>query len=200
MGNVGRKIRIGCILLLAAGSVVWLLPATAGADAPGQSQSSWRQSTGERDRPGTRRNCGKRKGVVKAKRRSCRRHRHPAPVIVGPVAEMPAAATPSAAATDPGVPAEETPEPDPPLPPKESPYKEGPPPLPSPTPRCDLVEGDCSIYSDKFWELLAKYKRFEIGTGVYPMPPGCMEAQEAGKPVSCIQVIVYLQPDGTLSG
>ena len=94
-----------------------------------------------------------------------------------------------------------SPEPDPPNPPPEEdpfgpPPKEDPP--PSVTPRCELVPGDCGIYSDQFWILLAKYERFEIDTGVYPMPPSCMEAGEKGLPVGCIQAIVYLYPDGTL--
>lgn len=193
---MGRRTRIGCILLLVASSVFWLLPVSSGATAPEDSRDSWRQSSGERDRLRSRRNCKKQKSAVKAKRRSCRqkRRRQPAPAIVEPVAEMPVVTTSSSAAAAPDAPVE-TPEPHPPLGPKETP------PIgdPSPMPRCELVEGDCSIYSDKFWELLAKYRRFEIDTGVYPMPPGCMEAQEAGKPVSCIQVITYLQPDGTLS-
>lgn len=67
-------------------------------------------------------------------------------------------------------------------------------------PRCDLVEGDCSIYSDQFWLLQARYAPFELETGVYPMPPGCMEAQAKGEPVGCAQVITYLYPDGTLGG
>jgi hypothetical protein len=60
------------------------------------------------------------------------------------------------------------------------------------------VVGDCSIYSDLFWLLQDRYERFEIGTGVYPMPPDCMEMGTEGKPVGCPQVITYLYPDGTL--
>lgn len=64
------------------------------------------------------------------------------------------------------------------------------------TPRCELVEGDCGIYSDEFWGLLAKYERFEIATGVYPQHPPCMEAWERGIPIVCATVVVYLYPDG----
>ncbi|HEX8689655.1 MAG TPA: hypothetical protein VF729_05375, partial [Solirubrobacterales bacterium] len=103
-------------------------------------------------------------------------------------------------------PAARSPEPDPPNPsPEEGPHgsplpveppEEDPP--PSVTRRCELVPGDCAIYSDEFWILLAKYERFEIGTGVYPMHPGCMEAGEKNPSVGCAQAIVYLYPDGTL--
>ena len=65
-------------------------------------------------------------------------------------------------------------------------------------PRCDLVEGDCSIYSDNYWKLRAKYERFEIGAGVYPYHPECMEAWENGERILCPAVIVFLYPDGTL--
>ena len=73
-----------------------------------------------------------------------------------------------------------------------------------PEPSCDDLPGDdCSIYSDKFWELLAKYSRFEPNwasePGVYPEPPDCMEAQETG-PVMCPQMVTFLYPDGTLGG
>jgi len=68
------------------------------------------------------------------------------------------------------------------------------------TPNCERVEGDCDIYSDTFWELLARYERFEIDVGVYPMPPECMEAEAEGRPVVCIQVVTFLYPDGTLGG
>lgn len=73
-----------------------------------------------------------------------------------------------------------------------------------PLPSCDELPGDdCSIYSDKFWELLAKYSRFEphwaSQPGEYPEPPDCMEAQETG-PVMCPQVVTLLYPDGTLGG
>jgi hypothetical protein len=54
------------------------------------------------------------------------------------------------------------------------------------------------VYSDTYWELLAKYKRFEIGTGEYPYHPACMEAWEREEPVVCAAVIVVLYPDGTL--
>jgi hypothetical protein len=65
-------------------------------------------------------------------------------------------------------------------------------------PRCELVEGDCYIYSDAFWLLLARYERFEAATGVYPMPPECMEAVAEERADVCPQVITYLYPDGTL--
>lgn len=65
-------------------------------------------------------------------------------------------------------------------------------------PPCESEEDDCSAYSDKYWELLAKYKRFEIGPGVYPYHPKCMEAWERGESIACAAVIVFLRPDGTL--
>ena len=65
-------------------------------------------------------------------------------------------------------------------------------------PRCDLVEGDCSIYSDRYWKLREKYERFEFEPGVYPYHPSCMEAVESGEPVGCPAAIVFLYPDGTL--
>jgi len=81
----------------------------------------------------------------------------------------------------------------------DDPSPGGPPEPPGePDPRCELVEGDCSIYSDRFWELQAKYERFEIETGVYPYHPECMEAGERGEPIVCPAVIVFLYPDGTL--
>lgn len=70
--------------------------------------------------------------------------------------------------------------------------------FPGVTRRCDLVEGDCGIYSDRFWELQAKYQRFEIATAVYPYPPECMEAWENGEPIGCIAAIAFLYPDGTI--
>lgn len=78
----------------------------------------------------------------------------------------------------------------------EPPAEDDPP--PGVTPRCELVPGDCSIYSDQFWELQAKYQRFEIATAVYPYPPGCMEAWENGEPISCIAALAFLYPDGTI--
>lgn len=103
-------------------------------------------------------------------------------------------------------PTSRSPEPDSPNPspdqaPPGSPLPVEPPgedPPPSVTPRCELVPGDCSIYSDRFWILLAKYERFEIDTGVYPMPPECMEAGEKNPSVVCTLAIVFLYPDGTM--
>ncbi len=65
---------------------------------------------------------------------------------------------------------------------------------------CELVQGDCDIYSDLFWEMRARYERFErpwLGTGVYPAPPDCMEAAER-EPVMCVTAIASLYPDGTI--
>jgi len=64
---------------------------------------------------------------------------------------------------------------------------------PKVAPRCDLVEGDCGIYSEEFWRLLAKYEPLELHTGVYPAPPACMEGGGG-----CITAIAYLYPDGTV--
>lgn len=71
---------------------------------------------------------------------------------------------------------------------------------PGVTPRCDLVQGNCSIYSDEFWKLQARYEAFELDTGVYPMPPSCMAASAEGNPVGCVQAVTYLYPDGTVGG
>lgn len=71
---------------------------------------------------------------------------------------------------------------------------------------CELVRGDCDIYSELFWEMRARYERFEapwLGIGVYPYPPNCMEAAEraaeqGGEAVGCVTAIAFLYPDGTV--
>jgi hypothetical protein len=68
---------------------------------------------------------------------------------------------------------------------------------PTPEPSCGPMPGDCSIYSYKFWELLERYKPFEIAPAVYPYPPECMEAWANGEQIFCIAAIAYLYPDGT---
>lgn len=114
------------------------------------------------------------------RRRACRRKTPTQlPVVAGPTL----VATSSAESND------DPPSGNPAEPPADS---------PGVTPRCDLVEGDCSIYSDKFWELQVKYERFEIKTGVYPYLPKCMEAWERGEPTGCLTVIAFLYPDGTV--
>ena len=65
-------------------------------------------------------------------------------------------------------------------------------------PRCDLVKGECLIYSDEFWRLQAALEPFETETGVYPAPPFCMKAAAEGAPIICPLVTSYLYPDGTL--
>ncbi len=65
-------------------------------------------------------------------------------------------------------------------------------------PRCELVEGECLIYSEEFWQLQAALEPFETGTGAYPEPPFCMKAVADGEPLACAQVTSYLYPDGTL--
>lgn len=60
-------------------------------------------------------------------------------------------------------------------------------------------EDEPIVYTAKYWELRAKYERFEIGPGVYPYHPECMEAWEREEPIICAAVIVFLYPDGTLS-
>jgi hypothetical protein len=140
---------------------------------------------------------------VTACRRRVRRHREArrrsAAARRNAQAQAPTASVPSAA-IPPTTPSPEDsgdpPVTDPPEPPLSDPPTSPDP--PSVTPRCDLVEGDCSIYSDLFWELQAKYERFEIGTGVYPYQPECMEAWEREEPIGCAAAIVFLYPDGTL--
>jgi hypothetical protein len=41
----------------------------------------------------------------------------------------------------------------------------------------------------------ARYARYEIGSGVYPVPPACL-----AKGGMCAQVITFLYPDGTFGG
>ncbi|MDQ3725878.1 MAG: hypothetical protein M3335_08355 [Actinomycetota bacterium] len=160
------------------------------------------------------RHCAKRKGATAAKRRACgqkQRQRKQSRPADGEAAAPPlpaavfAPANPPEAAplTPPPGPEPSEPEPADPESPEEPPEAEPEEAEPDPeepasvTPRCELVEGDCSIYSDKFWELLAEYEEFEIETGVYPEPPECSKTAAEGRPVGCIQVITYLLPDGT---
>lgn len=197
---MGRGVQIGCVLLLMVGAIC-LLPGAGSMAAEGP-RAEQRHSGVQVSQSHPRRDCSKRKGHAKPGRRHCRqkkqRRRAPAAAIPEPVAGAPSPpASPTAAMSQ-----EIAPEPNghaEPEVPKEGPPKEKSP-LPLPIPRCELVPSPCSIYSDKFWELLAKYKRFEIGTGVYPYPPECMEAQEAGLPVGCLTVIAVLRPDGTIGG
>ena len=65
-------------------------------------------------------------------------------------------------------------------------------------PRCELVNGDCLIYSAEFWRLQEALSPFETETAVYPEPPFCMKAVAEGGSDICQQVISYLYPDGTL--
>jgi hypothetical protein len=61
----------------------------------------------------------------------------------------------------------------------------------APNARCELVVlGPCSIYTEKFWDLQAKYEPLEIAFASYPVSPECGEV--------CAAVVVYLYPDGTL--
>jgi hypothetical protein len=70
---------------------------------------------------------------------------------------------------------------------------------PSPyAPRCEIVEGDCTIYSAEFWRLQAAYEPFEIDTAVYPSPPSCLKAVAGGQGGVCTDAIVYLYPNGAL--
>lgn len=150
---------------------------------------------------------GSGKRVTAAWRRSCRRklrrhreaRRRRAAAHRNAQAQAPTVSVPSAAVPT------TTPSPedsgDPPVTNPPEPPSSDPPTSPDPpgvTPHCDLVEGDCSIYSDLFWEMQAKYERFEIATGVYPYPPQCMEAWEKGLPVGCVTAIAFLYPDGTI--
>lgn len=205
---MGRRIRISGILLLVSG-IGWLIPASGVAMALEEGQRTWRSSSGASDRPWSRRECTKRKSTTKARRRSCRQKKHRRKASAVAVPQVPFAPAPAPAATpfptveeepDPDENAEPAPPPPPPPPLKKDPPTTKPwpeePPFPG-IPNCEIVEGDCSIYSDKFWELLAKYKRFEIGTGVYPYLPSCMEAQAAGLPVACATAIAFLYPDGS---
>lgn len=72
----------------------------------------------------------------------------------------------------------------------------------APNARCELVvNGPCSIYTEKFWELQARYERFESSFAVYPVPPDCAEqSQPGGPPVPCPAVEAQLYPDGSLEG
>src|SRR5262245_42654347 len=64
----------------------------------------------------------------------------------------------------------------------------------APNARCELVVlGPCSIYTEKFWELQAKYEHFENGFAAYPVSPVCAEVGQV-----CAAVEYYLYPDGTL--
>src|SRR5262245_21485424 len=57
--------------------------------------------------------------------------------------------------------------------------------------KCELVvRGPCDIYTDKFWEMQAKYADKESGFAEYPVSPECDQV--------CAAVEYYLYPDGTL--
>ena len=64
--------------------------------------------------------------------------------------------------------------------------------------RCELVEGECLIYTDDFWRLQHALEPFEIDIGVYPEPPLWMKAAAEDRADACGQVVSHLYPDGTL--
>lgn len=197
---MGRRSRIVGALVLIISSIACLSLSGGSAMAAREGQAAERRSN-QPDLSRARRDCVKRQNASKAKRRPCQKpkQRRREPLVVTPA---PAGSTDLAA---PAAPPAQNPSPEPPNFPPEpvpEPNKDRPKTteeLPPPVTRdCELVEGDCSIYSDKFWELLAKYKRFEIGVGVYPYHPACMEAWEEGKSIACATVLVHLRPDGSL--
>jgi hypothetical protein len=57
-------------------------------------------------------------------------------------------------------------------------------------------------YSPLYWQLLDRYASVEITTapirGVYPTVPECALAQQQGEPIACGDMIVIMNPDGTL--
>lgn len=168
--------------IIGSGSGQWLDDAAASSAQDGVLEGHVSVGKTAKHRAGRRCHARGRRATA-ARRRACRRKTQPELPAVGPTMVTPS----SLESTD-----------DPPSTddhPAESPT------APSDvTPRCDLIEGDCSIYSDAFWELQARYEAFELDTGVYPVPPACMEAGAEGKPVACAQVITYLYPDGTVGG
>lgn len=215
----------GALALTIAVSGCALLPPAAGAAPSDRAKNSSRHQPGKGERAAqavagneARRRCVKRRSKAAPRKRTCRRTRQraetkasnrrsgqrAAPEAPAPAGDLPLPAN----AVDPVDPPMPLPlekpedESEPPLGPEDPESSPPPPPEseepPAVTPRCELVEGDCSIYSDKFWELLAKYERFEIAPGVYPYPPSCMEAWEANEPIFCIAALAFLYPDGTI--
>jgi hypothetical protein len=58
-------------------------------------------------------------------------------------------------------------------------------------------------YSPLYWELLDRYASVELTApirGVYPTVPECALAQQQGEPIACGDMIVIMNPDGTLGG
>jgi hypothetical protein len=56
-------------------------------------------------------------------------------------------------------------------------------------------------YSPLYWQLLDRYASVELTApirGVYPTVPECALAQQRGKPIACGDMIVIMNPDGTL--
>lgn len=190
-GRFGRWGLVMSVAALACGSVAGT---TSAASRESAKQSSQASIGGNEARP-----CAKRKRGSTPSRVCRRRQTRPLPVVEPETVAQPQGQT-VLPAPDPIGP----PPPAPPLPPKQPPIPGDPPPPPDPeeppvtTPPCEASEEDCVVYSDKYWELLAKYKRFEIAPGVYPYHPSCMEAWERGESVACAAVIVSLRPDGTL--
>lgn len=179
-----ERLRHRWLVLLVAVGACSLLPATAGAGAAPTRDAGTRSV----ELPGSttaKRHCVKRKHTSVRKRRACRKPHKPAaqsPEPSGPLTAAPPVEAPAP-------PQEVAEPPDPRDPPEE---------IPEIGLSCEPEASECSIYSDKYWELLAKYERFEIAPGVYPYPPECMEAWEAGLRVFCATVITYLYPDGTI--
>jgi hypothetical protein len=59
-------------------------------------------------------------------------------------------------------------------------------------------------YSPLYWQLLDRYASVEATwapiRGVYPNAPECALAQQRGEPIACGEMIVIMNPDGTLGG
>jgi hypothetical protein len=187
---------LGMLLLLA---IAGLNPGGATADESSARKPAGKSSLPTKgvDKSKAARRCAKRTGALAAKRGACPRKQRRSKS--GGSGDHGAAPQPAPAFSPGATPASSyvTPPLDPEPLETEPPESEERPPV---TPRCELVEGDCSIYSDKFWELLAEYEEFEIGTGVYPVPPYCMKAAAEGLEIFCVQMITFLYPDGTLGG
>lgn len=64
-------------------------------------------------------------------------------------------------------------------------------------PRCEIVEGNCTIYTDEFWRRQAAYEPYETAVGEYPASPSCL-SESAGEPGVCAEVVTYLYPNGVL--
>jgi hypothetical protein len=57
--------------------------------------------------------------------------------------------------------------------------------------RCEIIlMGPCDIYTDKFWEMQAKFAHLEYETGTYPGHPECSGP--------CPAAVAHLYPDGTI--